>query len=90
MEKIRDAIFAQAIDDYKNIVMGNIAPKPTCNIVEIERFLKSEYCKSLLVDVKITPQEILDYLHKWRQEYYDSLEKGKAKKQKKVYKSPKP
>lgn len=67
MERIRDAIIRQAVDDYKDLVNG-IIKKPTarCNLNELKAFFESEYCNNLLSDVSITGPQILASLEEYK------------------------
>lgn len=78
MRLLRDAIIAQAVDDYKALVAGTLKPCMHCNIEEIERFFKSEYCETLLCDVELTGEYILRWLRQWRKEYLAALKNGTA------------
>lgn len=67
MLRIRDAIIAQAVSDYKDLADGKINKRrPGCNFNEIKRFLESEYCDNLLCDVSFTGPQILDCLEEYR------------------------
>lgn len=87
MRLLRDAIIAQAVDDYKALVAGTQKPGMYCNLSEIERFFKSEYCENLLCDVPTTGEYILRELRQWRKEYLAALKDGTAPegKPKKLY-----
>lgn len=75
---LRDAIIEKAVSDYKALVMGRTSRKERCNMLEIERFFKSDLCKNLLIDTDVSGEDILRELHSFRDEYYDSLtRKGK-------------
>lgn len=75
---LRDAIIEKAISDYKTLIKGKTPYKVNCDVGEIERFLKSDLCKNLLIDTGVSGEDILRELHGWRDEYYDSLtRKGK-------------
>ena len=67
MERIRDAIIRQAVEDYKDIVDGKIKKfSLDCNLKELKRFFESEYCNNLLCDVSITGRQILDGLEEYK------------------------
>ena len=74
--KLRNAIFAQARNDYKGIVRGEIPENCGCNIAEIEHFLRSEYCDNLLIASDIDGAAIIEHLHKWRNEYTAAVHGG--------------
>lgn len=78
MRLLRDAIIAQAVDDYKALVAGTQKPGMYCNLSEIERFFKSEYCENLLCDVELTGEYIFRRLRQWRKEYLAALKDGTA------------
>lgn len=67
MERIRDAIIRQAVEDYKDIVDGKIKKiTHDCNLKELKRFFESEHCNNLLCDVSITGRQILDGLEEYK------------------------
>lgn len=67
MLRIRDAIIAQAVSDYKDIVDGKIKKyRQDCNLKELKRFFESEYCDTLLATATITGRQILDYLEEYK------------------------
>lgn len=76
---LRNAIIESAIDDYKAIITGKKKQCGDNNIKSLERFFKSDYCATLLIDTGMTGEDILRELHSFRDEYYDSLAKKKKK-----------
>ena len=79
---LRTAIIEKAIDDYKRMVKKSgdryITGNGCYNILEIEKFFKSEYCTMLLSDVGITGRDILKELHEWRDEYLSNKQQPAA------------
>ena len=69
MNGLNFAIIEQAIDDYKNIVMGKEEITHDCNLYEIEQFLQSGWCDSLLHDSMLSCKDLLDYVHKFKREW---------------------
>ena len=63
---LRNAIIERAVDDYKNCVIRG--DTYTRNFCEIETFFNSEYCATLLGNSNTSGAEILERLHKWREQ----------------------
>ena len=46
-EDLANAVIIQAVNDYRNLLSGNIKPKPDLNITKLEKFFKSEWFRVL-------------------------------------------
>lgn len=67
MDKIRNAIIKQAVEDYKDIVDGKIKRyHQDCNLRELKQFFESTWCASLLTDASITGRQILESLEEYK------------------------
>ena len=85
-QNLRDAIFSQAVNDYKAIYRAEIPETGECNVREIEAFLRSEYCEGLLSDVSMSGEGMLHTLHEWRREYAEVIRNDKEYREKHTYK----
>lgn len=46
-EDLANAVIIQAVNDYRNLLSGNIKPEPDLNIPKLEKFFKSEWFRVL-------------------------------------------
>lgn len=65
-DRLRCGIVIQAIEDYKSLAKGDKRVKEEASYEEIEKFLSSDWCETLLLETNIKQADLIAYCRKYK------------------------